>query len=73
MVGSLSYRDCSIQSGVAPSLGLNIVSFLASNLPDSVSRQPPVLNDEAGQRLDETIVHVTGDCYAMSRREVDGV
>src|SRR6266496_386642 len=62
-----------LKTSIAHSLRLNIMPFLAPELPDTVSRKTPVIDDKISERLHEPIVHPPGDRNAVPRRKIQRV
>src|SRR5438034_1008830 len=73
MLGDPRDLDSPLETSIAHCLRLDVVSLLAPELPDTVSRQTPVIDDEIGERLHESIVHPSGDGKSVPRRKIERV
>ena len=73
MLGDPCDLHSPLKTRIAHGLRLNIMPFLAPELPDTVSRKAPVIDDKISERLHEPIVHPPGDRNAVPRRKVQRV
>src|SRR5205807_9613706 len=60
-----------LQPSITPCLRIHILLSLATNLPDAVAGLAPVVDNEPGERLHKTIVHVSRNRLAVPRREIE--
>src|SRR6266516_96160 len=73
MLGDPRDLHSPLKTSIAHSLSLNIMPFLAPELPDTVSRKTPVIDDEISERLHEPIVHPSGDRKPVPSRKIERV